>query len=191
MNISQLIEGVSGKNVLHCDQYIKDNQDNIGEIINKLNWLNYSTIKHFNDNQYFNDVNNLINNMKQDSNFAKTFINDVVNNNLFIEAPSFSEINIKALVRDSFPPNETVLIKEETLKYIKQKLKVDLAFPLKDVYLNNIFCAPIYIMKLYKLVSHIINARDVGPCKAITKQPLKGRSVAGASRLGQMELTFN
>ena len=56
------------------------------------------------------------------------------------------------------------------------------------VYIENIFCSPIYIMKLYKLVSHIIAARDIGSVKAITRQPLKGRSNDGGSHIGQMEI---
>jgi len=54
--------------------------------------------------------------------------------------------------------------------------------------LENIFCAPIYIQKLSKLVSKIINARDFGSVKSITRQPTKGRASGGGSRVGQMEL---
>ena len=43
-------------------------------------------------------------------------------------------------------------------------------------------------MKLYKLTKHICNARDFGPVKQVTKQPLKGRAKSGGSRIGQMEL---
>ena len=43
-------------------------------------------------------------------------------------------------------------------------------------------------MKLYKLTSHICNARDFGPVRQVTKQPLKGRAKSGGSRIGQMEI---
>jgi hypothetical protein len=46
-------------------------------------------------------------------------------------------------------------------------------------------------MKLYKLTKHICNARDFGPVKQITKQPLKGRAKSGGSRIGQMEIKNN
>ena len=45
-------------------------------------------------------------------------------------------------------------------------------------------------MKLYKLTRHISNARDFGPVKQVTKQPLKGRAKEGGSRLGQMEINI-
>jgi len=71
---------------------------------------------------------------------------------------------------------------------MKQKLKVDIEFPEEDIYLKNVFCAPIYIQKLSKLVNKIINARDFGSVKSITRQPTKGRASGGGSRVGQMEI---
>ena len=53
-----------------------------------------------------------------------------------------------------------------------------------DVRLKNIFCAPIYTIKLYKIASHIISARDLVATKAITRQPVKGRALGGGSKLG-------
>lgn len=164
MNISQLIEGLVAKNVMYGDLHIKNDSNNL---IDVLKWLNTDIIHPLNNDQYYNDVNNLISNLEQDNNLKAKMIENIQQNNLFIEAPSFSEIDIRRLYQKSAKPNEDVLVKKETLQYLKDKLKVDLAFPIQDITLKKIFCTPIYIMKLYKLVSHIISARDLGPCKAI------------------------
>lgn len=185
MNLSQLLEGMVAKNVMACDKYIRSNPE---DVVNTVGWLNDSVLKYFHDDKYYNDVKTLLQQIEYDKNVRNKFIDQVVENNLFVEAPSFSEVDTRQIFKNSIPPNEDVLIKRETLMYLREKLKVDMPFPAKDVTLKNIFCAPIYIMKLYKLVSHIISARDLGPCKYITKQPLKGRAAGGGSRVGQMEL---
>ena len=192
MNLSQLTEGVVSKNTMICDRFIRTKPDE-ENLINTLNWLNNSTIKYLSfegiNSKYYKDVQALTEQMKGNECLQKQFINNVIKNNLFIEAPTFSEIDVNNLIKHSHTINETVLIKRETIKYIKDKIKVDMAFPLQDIKLKNIFCAPIYIMKLCKLVSHIIAARDLGSVKAITKQPLKGRASEGGSHIGQMEIT--
>lgn len=185
MNLSQLLEGVTAKNVMCADNYIKEQPD---ELINTLEWLNNGTIKYFNEPNYFNDVSQLISNLKGDALLRNQFVENIRKNNLFIEAPSFSRVQIRDMYKHAVPTNEKVLIKRETLMYIKQTMKVDIPFPTEDVELENIFCAPIYIQKLYKLASHIISARDLGAVKHITKQPLKGRAHGGGSRVGQMEI---
>ena len=185
MNLSQLLEGVTSKNVMYADRYIKENPD---DLINSLEWLNNGTIQYFDEPEYFNHVQSLIKNLKSDSLMRKQFVENIQENNLFIEAPSFSRVRTKDMYKHAIPTNEKVLIKRETLMYIKQTMKVDIPFPTSDVELENIFCAPIYIQKLYKLASHIISARDLGAVKHITKQPLKGRAHGGGSRVGQMEL---
>ncbi|MFW6247037.1 MAG: hypothetical protein ACOC22_02580 [bacterium] len=186
MNISQILEGMVSKNIHDIDKKIKNEDCNV---ISEIEWLNNNIIKEFNDEQYYTDVNSIIKRLKSDKLFKQKFIENIKENNLFIEAPCFGEINTKNIYKNSrIPINEEVLIKKETIKYLKQKLKVNVNFPTQDIKIQNIFCAPIYTMRLYKLVSEIISARDLGGTKAVTKQPLRGRSQGGGSRLGQMEI---
>jgi DNA-directed RNA polymerase beta subunit len=185
MNLGQLSEGTVGKNVMYCDKYIKSNPE---KTIETITWLNEKIIKNLNDPIYYNDIRKLITQMSKDDKKLDAFIGSVKSSNLFVEAPQFAETNIHAILENGVNPNETVLIKKETINYFKQKLKTNLPFPSEDCEIPNVFCCPLYIMKLYKLTKHICNARDFGPVRQVTRQPLKGRARSGGSRLGQMEL---
>lgn len=183
-NLGQLLEAVVGKSVMYCDSFIKSNPEKVKETIE---WLNESVLKHI-DEIYYNKIKTQIIDNLDDVEFKNKFLENVGESNLFVEAPSFAEIDIKTLLKNTIDYKEPVLIRKETIKYIKQKLKVETPFSDEDVYLKNILCAPIYIQKLSKLVSKIINARDFGSVKSITKQPTKGRARGGGSRVGQMEI---
>ena len=183
-NLGQLLEAVVGKSVMYCDEHIKNNPKHTKETII---WLNESILKHIDEKYCLRVKNEIIDNL-DDENFRNKFIDNLEQSNLFVEAPSFAEIDIKTLLKHSIDYKEKILIKKETIKFIKQKLKLETQFPDTDIYLENILCAPIYIQKLSKLVSKIINARDFGSVKSITKQPTKGRARGGGSRVGQMEI---
>ncbi len=185
MNLGQLSEGTVGKNVMYCDKYIKSNPE---KTVPTLKWLADNIISNLNDPSYLGDVRQLINNIEHDSTLHNQFVDNVVKHNLFIEAPQFAETNIDAILKKGVNPNETVLLKKETIKYFRQKLGIKFPFPDHDCRIPNVFCSPLYIMKLYKLTKHICNARDFGPVRQITKQPLKGRAKSGGSRIGQMEI---
>ena len=185
MNLGQINEGLVGKNVMYCDHFIRQKPN---ETINTLNWLNETIIKRLSDPVYYNDVRNLISNISVDSNLRTKFIENVIQHNLFIEAPAFEETDVDNILKEGVPPNEDVLIKKETIDYFKRKLKIDLPFQTTDQTLKKVKCCPLYIMKLYKLTSHTCNARDFGPVRQVTKQPLKGRAKSGGSRIGQMEI---
>lgn len=166
---------------MYCDDLIKQNPENVKEIITQLN---ESVLKHIDLDYYSRIKNEIIPNLENNE-FRNRFVEDVMSSNLFVEAPSFAEINIKTLLENSLADyKEPILIKKETIKYMKQKLKLETPFPDEDIQLENILCAPIYIQKLSKLVSKIINARDFGSVKSITKQPTKGRARGGGSRVG-------
>ena len=184
MNISQIIEGVISKEVMKSERQILEDEKNTCNVLENLNQM---IIKNLNSDSYYDDVSNLIKKMRKNNKTKNQFIEDVKENGLYVEAPSFSEVNIKNIINNSNNIREKVLIKKECLKYLKDKLKLELPFEMKDVYLDNIFCAPIYTMKLHKLASDIVASRDLGKCKFITKQPLKGKANSGGRRLGQME----
>lgn len=179
-NLGQLLEAIIGKSVMYCDSHIKAHPEDTKKIIE---WLNESVLKHVDESYYQKIKTNIIDNL-DDENFRDNFIENINQSNLFVEAPSFAEIDIKTLLKNTIDYKETVLIKKETIKFIKQKLKLETNFPDEDVYLKNILCAPIYIQKLSKLVSKIINARDFGRVRSITRQPTKGRARGGGSRVG-------
>ena len=185
MNLGQINEGLVGKNVMYCDRYIKKEPE---KTIETLKWLNETIIKSLNDPVYYESVRTLIEDLSVNNSLRHKFVDNVRQNNLFIEAPAFAETDVDTILREGIPPNEQVLIKKETIDYFKQKLKIELPFQSTDQVLENIKCCPLYIMKLYKLTSHICNARDFGPVRQVTKQPLKGRAKSGGSRIGQMEI---
>ena len=162
-NLGQLLEALVGKSVMYCDEHIRSNPENSKEIIT---WLNESVLKHIDKKYYLRVKNEIIDNL-DNSEFRNQFVENINESNLFVEAPSFAEVDIKTLAKNSIDYKETVLIKKETIKFLKQKLKLETNFPDEDVYLKNILCAPIYIQKLSKLVSKIINARDFGSVKSI------------------------
>lgn len=183
-NLGQLLEALVAKSVMYCDEHIKENPESAKDIIT---WLNESVMKQI-DTEYYTRVKNEVIGKLDDIDFKNEFIKNINNANLFVEAPSFAEVDIRTLVKNCVDYRETILLKKELIKYMKQKLKLSIPFPDEDVYLENILCAPIYIQKLSKLVSKIINARDFGSVKSVTKQPTKGRARGGGSRVGQMEI---
>ena len=186
MNLGQLPNVMVSKNVMMCDYHIKTHPE---ETIEVLSWLNENIISNISMPEYYSEVNNMIEVFKQDKEALNQFINNVKHSNLFIECPSFSRINLKALKKNRVPTNEPVIIPKATLRYMKQKLgaKIEINDD-KDLIIPDIFVGPAYIQKLYKLLKHLRNARDIGSVKAITKQPVKSRRLNGGSRIGQMEV---
>ena len=186
MNTSQLIEAVVSKEIMLSEERILNNPTTC---ISELTKINNDVIKHFNSVQYYKDVDNLIKQMTNDPTLVDEFVDDVRENGMFIEAPSFSELDIKQLIAKNTSHIENIKIEKKTLLYMKDKLNFNLNFTINgDVVIKNKLCAPIYMMKLYKLATEIISARDLGKCKFITKQPMKGKSQGAAKRLGQMEI---
>ena len=184
MNISILPEALISKNIMVCDNYIKNNPL---EVINVLNWIKTSIIDNFDDEQYSKDVSSLITNIEHDKNERTKFIENVRQSNLFIEGPPFKHLNIEKIKQASVQVNEPLFMSKQFLQYMRQCLNIDLPFPAIDKTINNIQCAPIYTLKLNKIAEKIIASRNVGPYKSITKQPVKGRALKGGVRVGQME----
>lgn len=186
MNIGQVIDGAIAKTVMCCDNFIRNNPDQVKETIN---WLNNNIIKYIYENDhYYNRVNELEQKL-EDEDFKQHFLNDIYQKNLYIEAPSFTHIDLINLNKNWINPNESVLIKKKAIDYIKDRLKLKNDFTItSDIVRKNIFCVPMYVNKLYKLTKTTMNSRDFGLVKDITQQPVRGRAQGGGSRLGQMEV---
>lgn len=184
MNLGQILEILVGKPVMFADHMIKSKPEKTKKVIN---WLNESVIKYVDKNYYSNIKENIINRL-DDNSFLQKFIRNIQETNLFIEAPCFTKVDITNLINNGVIYNETVIIPRKLIQYMKDKLNLNLPVINNDIEIPNIFCGPMYIQKLSKISSKIVNARDLGAVKSITKQPTRGRSKSGGSRLGQMEM---
>lgn len=185
MNLGQILEGIVSKSVMHCDHHIKTYPEETYQIIT---WLNENVMKFIDIDYYMNIKDNLLPKLEVDNNFRNQFIENINRSNLYVESPCFAEIDIRKLLKHAVPYNEKVLLKKELIKFMKENLKLEIPFLNQDIILENIFCSPMYIQKIHKLTTKIMNARDLGPVKSITRQPVKGRAKAGGSKLGQMEI---
>lgn len=185
MNLGQIIELTVNKNIQYCNKLIQIKPE---KTIECLTWLNENIIKNLNYNKYYNSVKNHIETLNNDKYYLEAFIENVNNSNLFIECPQFSKINLHNILKNGVNPNEDILIKKELLEFMEDKLKEPFPFKKKDIVLPNVFCGPMYIIKLNKITKQITTARDLGNIKGMTKQPLRGRLRGGGSQVGQMEL---
>ena len=184
MNLSQLLEVTCAKPTCITDKLIKKDPKNTERYLNNLN---ETVIKYLGDDNYYQRVKTLINLISKDSSIKKKFLENVKNNNLYIEVPSFAKIRLRELLKVAQPQvNENVVFPLKLVKYMKQKLHCfeDLIIN-NDIVLPNIFVGPIYVQKLYKIASKLMTARDFGPLKYVTKQPIRGRAAGGGSAFGK------
>lgn len=187
MNLSQVLEGVVSKPTWFYDKKIKENPD---KMCTYLELLNKNVLRYLGNDDYYNNVSNLINLCRNDKNVYEDVLNDITKTNLFCEVPSFTKINLRELLKHAYPSvNENIIIKKEMIDYMKQRLGCfkDLVIP-HDIKIPNIYVAPIYIQKLHKIADKLVSVRSLGPTKLLTNQPLRGRARGGGSRIGQMEI---
>lgn len=180
MNLGQISEVVVGKNVMYCDQVIKKQPEKTQEVIT---WLNNNVINFLNNSNYTNDINSLIKQLENNK-FRERFIKDVQETNLYIEGPTFSEVDIRKIITNGINPQEDILIKKELIEFMEDELKIVLPYQKKDCIVKDIFCGPMYLQKLYKIASKIVWGRDLGSLKSMSQQPLRGRAAGGGSKLG-------
>jgi hypothetical protein len=189
MNLSQLLEVTCAKPTWMTDRLIRKDPENASKYLNELN---ETVIKYLGDDDYYNRVKTLSNLISKNKSIKDKFLESVEKNNLFIEVPSFAKIRLRELLRSATPKvNENVVLPLKLVQFMKQKVGAfkDLNIN-QDIVLPNIFVGPIYVQKLYKIASKLIVARDFGPLKFVTKQPVRGRAMGGGSAFGQMELNL-
>ena len=105
---------------MYCDEHIKNHSENAKVIIE---WLNENVLK-FIDQSYYDKINNEIINKLDDPDFHNMFVEDIKKSNLFIEAPSFAEVDTKNLIKNSINYKETVFLKKDLIKYTMICVKV-------------------------------------------------------------------
>jgi len=176
---------------------ILNNPSNCGDIISKISKL----AEILGDYEYSEKIKDLSNDVKKV--FKRDqFLASVRNSGLYFEAPNFSSFNMSQLETTIFNEfnvkvNEPVIIKRDLLILLKDYfsnsgLNIDLPIPKADtIILNDIFVAPIYVLKLKQEADSRLTSRDFGAYNAINKQPKQGRgrdgTLAQGSKLGQME----
>jgi len=116
MNYGQVLEGLVSKSVMYCDEHIKKYPKDTKFVIN---WLNENVLQ-FIDNQYYNRIKTDIIANLDNQDFLNSFVENIQSSNLFVEVPSFAEVDIRNLLKNAVNYKETVLLKKELLKYIKQ-----------------------------------------------------------------------
>ena len=189
MNLSQLLEVTCAKPTWMTDKMIRQDPENAHTYLNNLN---ETVIKYLGDDDYYNRVKTLAGLISKDASIKNKFLESVYKNNLFIEVPSFAKIRLRELLRSASPKvNENVVLPLKLVKYMKQKVGAFKNLNINnDIILPNIFVGPIYVQKLYKIVSKLLTVRDFGALKFMTKQPVRGRAAGGGSAFGQMELNL-
>lgn len=194
MNFGQFIEGCISKSVDNSERIIKKDNSKAPSEIRKL--ANISRI--LKDFEYAEKIDNLANQMENDESILKQFISSVNENGLYMEAPGFVNCELKELedviYKDSqIKVEEEIYLSKDLIEFINDALKITglPSAPSEGVYLPNIYCAPIYTLKLKQESYYRSSARDFGSYKSTNYQPVQGRSsdgfIGASARLGQME----
>jgi DNA-directed RNA polymerase beta subunit len=190
MNFGVTIEGLVSKIIKKCENDILINENNINQVLNNL--VKVSDI--LGNKEYSKKIRLLNTDIHTDSNTKSNFIKSVKRGGLFFEAPCFANFDVKQLIDLSIKifgitTNDSIKIKKETFEWVKtQQPNLDIPLPEKDVIYNDIYNAPLYIIKLMQLSEHKINVRDFGDYSASKKQPKADKdNLNKASKIGNME----
>jgi DNA-directed RNA polymerase beta subunit len=187
MNLGQLLDGIIGKCIKHCEKNLTVN--NIEDTLQFLSELASKT-----DNEEYSKE---ILNIKNNKSLHNLFLEDVKKNGLYFEIPNFPSFNVVDIIefiesRLNILPNNDVLLSKELVDLMFTKLEgLDTKLkPTEDVVLKDVFSVPIYIMKLKQLATGKLNARDFGEYSSNSKMPSKSKddTIGKSSRIGSMEV---
>lgn len=194
MNFGQIVEGIISKIIMKAEGTMlsSTSQD---EVANELKLLS-KLANIMNQPKYEHQIRELALNVQSDSDIYHQFKSSINEIGLYYEAPNFANFDIKDIEEFGrnygVPCNENVILPRETIRYMNQKLNIDMPLPHKDLVLKDVFASWIYTVKLKQEAASRITSRDFGTYKSTTKQPAKGRNkdglIGGSSRLGHMEL---
>lgn len=197
MNFGQFIEGCISKAIDNSEQILLKDPTQAAIELRKLSKIS-DVLK---DHDYAQKIRNLANDIESNPAVHKQFMTSVKETGLYMEAPGFANCDLKDLEDEIYNETnikveETVIIKKELIEWVNEKLcdqnpNLNLPKPTNDVHLDNIYCAPIYTLKLKQEAYYRSTSRDFGSYKATNYQPVQGRSADGfigaSARLGQME----
>ena len=201
MNFGQFVEGCISKAIDNSEQIILKDESKISEELRKLSKIS----DVLSDHDYAQKIRNLANDIENNPNIKRQFMNSIHENGLYMEAPGFANCELQDLENTIY--NETgikvqedIIIKKELIQYVNETLSsvskknLKLPTPNHDVVLSDIYCAPIYTLKLKQEAYYRSTSRDFGSYKSTNSQPVQGRSADGfigaSARLGQMELSL-
>ena len=198
MNFGQFVEGCIAKAIDHSEQTILKDDSQIVPELTKISKI-VATLK---DTNYYDKIMDLIDKIKSDSNYKNQFLLSMKELGLYLEAPGFVNCELKD-IEDVIYENykikveEDIYISKDLYDFILDKLKLTNMpqFPTDGLVLPNIFCAPIYTLKLKQESYYRSSVRDFGSYKSTNYQPVQGRSsdgfIGASAKLGQMELMFS
>jgi DNA-directed RNA polymerase beta subunit len=192
MNFGQTIEGLLNKVIKHCEEEILlDPDKNINYILNNL--VNISDI--IGNKEYSNEIKQLNSDIHTNPEVKKQFINSIKTGGLYFEAPCFASFDLESLINISeelfgINTNDSIKIPKETFPWVREQLKFskEVTIPDEDVIYEDIYNAPIYMIKLMQLAENKLNVRDFGEYSASKKQPTSDKNnLNKASKIGNME----
>jgi len=167
LNITQVIEGLISKTITKAEEEILQDTRYIPTTLKKLSTLASS----LGDPEYSQAIYDLSEKIKRDSVLSDEFIASIRDLGLFFEGQNFATFDEHRLydtIEKLFgvTPNEPIIIKRETLQFLKDKINIDISLPNNDIILDNIFAAPIYYLKLKQEAESKLSSRDFGNYKA-------------------------
>lgn len=198
MNFGQFVEGCIAKAIDHSEKLILQDEENIIPELTKISEI-VATLKDF---DYYEKINKLINDLETDPMLKKQFILSVKELGLYIEAPGFVNCELKDIEETicrnyNIKVEEDIHISKDLYDFINDKLKLtDMPpCPSEGIIIPNIYCAPIYTLKLKQESYYRSSVRDFGSYKSTNYQPVQGRSsdgfIGASAKLGQMELKYS
>ena len=193
MNFGQVLEAIVSDIIVQNEMDLLSGKSTVYDIFNNFTEL---ASEVFNDAEYVTEIQFVRNTIRQDSFLENYFVKDVKNKGLFFEIPNFTKFDMRKLIhimknRYNLQPYKRVTITRECLKYMKDKLGINISIPHNDIELPNMFAGYMYLLKLKYESKALVSARDFGLYKSTNKQPMQGRNITGistASKLGQMEM---
>ncbi len=191
MNFGQTIEGLISKGISKAENEILKDPSKCSYYLESM----AKTSDSLGNVEYSNQIRQFILNLTNPD-IKNQLIHSIQEIGLYFEAPNFANFNLTNLintVENNFDVQivEPIRISKKLIKYMNDKLKINMPVPSDDFILPNIYVAPIYTIKLKQLAKTRSVARDFGNYKMTNRQPSQGRNkdgvIAQGSRLGQME----
>lgn len=193
MVFSQIIVIVMSKVLRFIEREILQDPSTIQYYIRKLIKLN----NVIGDDEYDQRLKQLITDIDTNPNMINEFIHSVESDGLYFEMANFTNFNFEELldiIKQEFniDSNETIVYPKKLYNYMANLTGNNEAIiPDEDVYQQNIFCGPNYMLRLKQIAENKNTARDLGNYSASTKQPIKditGGSNTHANKIGNMEM---